>query len=144
MFSLSISVCYFLSGYFTGIFCAAVRQLSMLFIDNKDSVFCILYSISFFNVVWMNQMEWLRHQHVPALPFTRAISTEGTSFLKTDVCRCTLCFIQTDVCRCTLCFIQIDVCRCTLCFIQTDVCRCTLCFIQVYRFILQSLHLKLG
>ena len=31
--------------YFTGIFYAAVRQISMLFIDNKDSVFCILYSV---------------------------------------------------------------------------------------------------
>ena len=27
--------------YFTGIFYAVVRQISMLFIDNKDSVFCI-------------------------------------------------------------------------------------------------------
>ena len=27
--------------YFTGIFYAVVRQMSMLFIDNKDYVFCI-------------------------------------------------------------------------------------------------------
>ena len=32
--------------YFTGIFYAVVRQISMLFIDNKDSVFCILYQIA--------------------------------------------------------------------------------------------------
>ena len=28
--------------YFTGIFYAVVRQISTLFIDNKDSVFCIV------------------------------------------------------------------------------------------------------
>ena len=33
---------YYLVCYFTGIFYAVVRQISMLFIDNKDSVFCIL------------------------------------------------------------------------------------------------------
>ena len=27
--------------YFTGIFYAVVRQISMLLIDNKDSVFCV-------------------------------------------------------------------------------------------------------
>ena len=28
--------------YFTGIFYAVVRQISMLFINNKDSAFCVL------------------------------------------------------------------------------------------------------
>ena len=32
---------YYTACYFTGIFYAVVRQISMLFIDNKDSVFCI-------------------------------------------------------------------------------------------------------
>ena len=32
---------YYTVSYFTGIFCAVVRPISMLFIDNKDSVFCI-------------------------------------------------------------------------------------------------------
>ena len=31
--------------YFTGIFYAVVRQISVLFIDNKDSVVCILQTI---------------------------------------------------------------------------------------------------
>ena len=31
--------------YFTGIFYADVRQISMLFIDNKDSVFCKVLAI---------------------------------------------------------------------------------------------------
>ena len=31
---------YYTVCYFTGIFYAVVRQISMLFIDNKDSVFC--------------------------------------------------------------------------------------------------------
>ena len=35
---------YYTVCYCTGIFYAVVRQISMLFIDNKDSVFCILYS----------------------------------------------------------------------------------------------------
>ena len=30
---------YYTVGYFTCIFCAVVRQISVLFIDNKDSVF---------------------------------------------------------------------------------------------------------
>ena len=30
---------YYAVRYFTGIFYAVVRQISMLFIDNKDSVF---------------------------------------------------------------------------------------------------------
>ena len=33
---------YYTVCYFTGIFYAVVRQISMLFIDNRDSVFCIL------------------------------------------------------------------------------------------------------
>ena len=32
---------YYTVYYFTGIFYAVVRHISMLFIDNKDSVFCI-------------------------------------------------------------------------------------------------------
>ena len=32
---------YYTVCYFTGIFYAVVRQIYMLFIDNKDSVFCI-------------------------------------------------------------------------------------------------------
>ena len=31
---------YYTVCYFTGIFYAVVRQISMLFIDNKDFVFC--------------------------------------------------------------------------------------------------------
>ena len=34
---------YYTGCYFTGIFYAVVGQMSMLFIDNKDSVFGILY-----------------------------------------------------------------------------------------------------
>ena len=34
---------YYTVCYFTGIFYAVVRQLSVLFIDNKDSVFCIVW-----------------------------------------------------------------------------------------------------
>ena len=34
---------YYTVCYFTGIFYAVVRQIYMLFIDNKDFVFCILY-----------------------------------------------------------------------------------------------------
>ena len=37
---------YYTVCYFTGIFYAVARQISMLFIDNKDSVFCILYNSS--------------------------------------------------------------------------------------------------
>ena len=32
---------YYTVCYFTGILYAVVRQISMLFIDNKDSVFCL-------------------------------------------------------------------------------------------------------
>ena len=35
-------VYYYAVCYFTCIFYAVVRQISMLFIDNKDSVVCIL------------------------------------------------------------------------------------------------------
>ena len=35
---------YYTVCYFIGLVYAVVRQISMLFIDNKDSVFCILYS----------------------------------------------------------------------------------------------------
>ena len=38
MFAYYYTVCYF-----TCIFYAVVSQISILFIDNKDSVFCILY-----------------------------------------------------------------------------------------------------
>ena len=34
--------------YFAGIFYAVVRQISMLFIDNKDSVVCILLRFAIF------------------------------------------------------------------------------------------------
>ena len=37
--------CIIILCYFTCIFYAVVRQISVLFIDNKDSVFCILYSV---------------------------------------------------------------------------------------------------
>ena len=36
-------MCYTV-GYFTGVFYAVAGHISMLFIDNKDSVFCTLYS----------------------------------------------------------------------------------------------------
>ena len=32
---------YYTVCYFTGLFYAIVRQISVLFIDNKDSVFCL-------------------------------------------------------------------------------------------------------
>ena len=32
---------YYTVCYFTGIIYAVVRHISMLFIDNKDSVFCV-------------------------------------------------------------------------------------------------------
>ena len=35
---------YYTACYFTGIFYAVVRQISMLFIGNKDSVFCTVFS----------------------------------------------------------------------------------------------------
>ena len=35
------SIQYYTVCYFTGIFYAIVRNISVLFIDNKDSVFCI-------------------------------------------------------------------------------------------------------
>ena len=37
---------YYTVCYLTGIFYAVVRQISMLFIDNKISVLCILYNYS--------------------------------------------------------------------------------------------------
>ena len=36
---------YYTLCYFTGLFYAVVRQISMLSIDNNDSVFCILFSV---------------------------------------------------------------------------------------------------
>ena len=50
--------------YFTGIFYADVRQISMLFIDNKDSVLCILYhaameTASIIRILWC---VWKQHQ----------------------------------------------------------------------------------
>ena len=38
-------IMYYTVCYFTGIFYAVLRQISVLFIDNKDSVLCILYHI---------------------------------------------------------------------------------------------------
>ena len=45
-FSVFHSICilmfmYLIVCYFTGLFYAVIRQISMLFIDNSDSVFCI-------------------------------------------------------------------------------------------------------
>ena len=47
--SVFYSICvlmfmYYTVCYFTGIFHAVVRHISMLFIDNKDSVFCKVQS----------------------------------------------------------------------------------------------------
>ena len=39
---LYLCIMYYTVCYLTGIFYAVVRQISMLFIDNKISVFCIL------------------------------------------------------------------------------------------------------
>ena len=39
---LYLCIMYYIVCYLTGIFYAVVRQISMLFIDNKNSVFCIL------------------------------------------------------------------------------------------------------
>ena len=39
---LYLCIMYYTVCYVTGIFYAVVRQISMLFIDNKISVFCIL------------------------------------------------------------------------------------------------------
>ena len=39
---------YYTVCYFTGIFYAVVRQISMLFIDNKDFAFCILDKLKAF------------------------------------------------------------------------------------------------
>ena len=41
---LMLCIMYYTVCYLTGIFYAVVRQISMLFIDNKKIVFCILYS----------------------------------------------------------------------------------------------------
>ena len=40
---LYLCIMYYTVCYLTGIFYAVVRQISMFFIDNKISVFCILY-----------------------------------------------------------------------------------------------------
>ena len=40
VFYVYLCSCIILVCYFTGIFHVVVRQISMLFIDNKDSVFC--------------------------------------------------------------------------------------------------------
>ena len=39
-------VYYYTVCYFTCIFYAIVRQISMLFIDNKDSVFCVKVDVA--------------------------------------------------------------------------------------------------
>ena len=39
---LYLCIIYYTVCYLTGIFYAVIRQISMLFIDNKISVFCIL------------------------------------------------------------------------------------------------------
>ena len=41
---------YYTVCYFTGIFYAVKRQISMLFIENEDSVFYILYSVTLHHV----------------------------------------------------------------------------------------------
>ena len=38
-----LCIMYYTVCYLTGVFYAVVRQISMLFIDNKISVFCIVY-----------------------------------------------------------------------------------------------------
>ena len=40
---------YYTVCYFTGIFYAVVRHISMLFIDNKDSVFCSGHSVALYS-----------------------------------------------------------------------------------------------
>ena len=40
---LYLCIMYYTVCYLTGIFYAVVRQISVLFIDNKISVFCILH-----------------------------------------------------------------------------------------------------
>ena len=45
--------------YFTGIFYAVVRQIIILFIDNKDSVFCIHSLLAFLShPLWHRQQPW--------------------------------------------------------------------------------------
>ena len=44
---------YYTVCYFTGIFYAVIRLISMLLIDNKDSVFCIIY---FFNLAFTKKI----------------------------------------------------------------------------------------
>ena len=44
MFYVYLCSCIFILCYFTCIFYAVVRQISMLIIDNEDCVFCMLYS----------------------------------------------------------------------------------------------------
>ena len=56
MFMYYYTVCYFIC-----IFYAVVRQISMLFIDNKDSVFCILYSVYLFVSVFYDNCK----QNIP-------------------------------------------------------------------------------
>ena len=48
--------------YFTGIFYADVRQISMLFIDNKDSVFCIMPSMETASTMRILWCVWKQHQ----------------------------------------------------------------------------------
>ena len=43
---------YYTVCYFTGIFYAVVKQISMVFIDNKDSVFCQQTPLAPFFIVW--------------------------------------------------------------------------------------------
>ena len=40
-----VHVLYYTVCYFAGIFYAVVRHISVLFIDNKDSVFCKVLSV---------------------------------------------------------------------------------------------------
>ena len=43
---LYLCILYYTVCYLSGILYAVVRQISMLFIDNKISVFCILYELN--------------------------------------------------------------------------------------------------
>ena len=46
VFYVYLCFMYYTVCYFTGIFYAVVRQISMLFIDNKDSVHGVTFSLS--------------------------------------------------------------------------------------------------
>ena len=56
---LSLCIMYYTVCYLTGIFHAVVRQISMLFIENKISVFCIVSE----TITWLTYLPILsQHQ----------------------------------------------------------------------------------